>query len=52
MYLVNRWVVLPAIDPMMRLAPEGWFLVSHPLFRAVAGLGIALLARRDGVLSA
>ena len=51
-YVVNRWAVLPAIDPMMRLVPEGWFFISHLLFGAVVGLGIALIARREGVLTA
>ena len=50
-YVVNRWVILPAIDPMMRLVPEGWFLVSHLLFGAAAGLGIVVLAKREGVLN-
>ncbi len=50
-YVVNRWVILPAIDPMMRLVPEGWFLISHLLFGAVAGLGITIVASREGVLA-
>ena len=49
-YVVNRWIILPAIDPMMRLVPEGWFLISHLLFGAVVGLGIVMVARREGVL--
>lgn len=50
-YVVNRWVILPAIDPMMRLVPEGWFLVSHLLFGVVAGLGITMVASREGALA-
>ncbi|HVC32796.1 MAG TPA: hypothetical protein VNL16_04730 [Chloroflexota bacterium] len=49
-YVVNRWIILPAIDPMMRLVPEGWFLISHLLFGAVVGLGIVMVASREGVL--
>ena len=49
-YVVNRWVILPAIDPMMRLVPEGWFLISHLLFGAIVGAGITMIASREGVL--
>lgn len=49
-YVVNRWLILPAIDPMMRLVPEGWFFVSHLLFGLVVGLGVTLVASREGVL--
>ncbi len=50
-YVVNRWVILPAINPMMRLVPEGWFLVSHLLFGVVVGFGVTAVAAREGVLS-
>jgi hypothetical protein len=49
-YVVNRWAILPVIDPMMRLVPEGWFLISHLLFGAVVGSGIVMIASREGVL--
>jgi uncharacterized membrane protein len=44
-------VILPAIDPMMRLVPETAFFIAHLLFGLVVGAGIALIARREGVLS-
>ncbi len=50
-YVINRWVILPAIDPMMRLVPETAFFVAHLLFGLIVGAGIALVARREGVLS-
>lgn len=49
-YVVNRWLILPAIDPMMRLVPQGWFFIAHLVFGLVVGLGIAALASREGVL--
>ncbi|MBS1885688.1 MAG: hypothetical protein JSU06_00705 [Actinobacteria bacterium] len=49
-YAVNRWIILPAIDPMMRLVPEGWFFVAHLLFGLVVGIGIAMIASREGLL--
>jgi len=49
-YVVNRWVILPAIDPMMKLVPETAFFIGHLLFGLVVGLGIAMIARREGVL--
>lgn len=49
-YVVNRWVILPAIDPMMRLVPETAFFIAHLLFGLVVGAGIALITRREGVL--
>ena len=50
-YVVNRWVILPAIDPMMRFVPEGWFLVSHILFGLVVGVGVTMIASHEGVLA-
>ena len=50
-YVVNRWLILPAIDPMMKLVPQAWFLVSHLLYGLVVGLGITMIASREGVLS-
>lgn len=49
-YAVNRWIVLPAIDPLMRLVPQTAFFVGHLLFGLVVGLGITLIARREGRL--
>ncbi|MGH2862723.1 MAG: hypothetical protein ACRDLT_14645 [Solirubrobacteraceae bacterium] len=51
-YVINRWAVLPAIDPMMRLVPEAWFFVSHLLFGLVVGAGITMIASREGLLTA
>lgn len=51
-YAVNRWIVLPAIDPMMRLVPGGWFFVAHLLFGLVVGIGVAMIASREGLLRA
>ncbi len=50
-YVVNRWVILPAIDPMMKLVPETAFFIGHLLFGLVVGVGIAMIARREGALS-
>lgn len=49
-YVANRWVILPAIDPMMRLVPETAFFIGHLLFGLVVGLGIVIIARRTGAL--
>ncbi|MBS1679665.1 MAG: hypothetical protein JST08_20025 [Actinobacteria bacterium] len=49
-YVVNRWLILPAIDPMMRLVPEGWFFVAHLLFGLVVGIGITMIAAREHLL--
>lgn len=49
-YVINRWVILPAIDPMMRLVPETAFFIAHLLFGLVVGAGVALIAHREGVL--
>ncbi|MGD9735978.1 MAG: hypothetical protein AB7V58_10285 [Solirubrobacterales bacterium] len=49
-YVVNRWVILPAIDPMMQLAPQGWFFIAHLLFGLVVGAGVTMIASREGLL--
>jgi len=49
-YVVNRGLILPAIDPMMRLVPEAWFFISHLLFGLIVGIGITMIARREGLL--
>lgn len=49
-YAVNRWIILPAIDPMMRLVPEGWFFIAHLLFGLVVGIGITMIASRERLL--
>lgn len=49
-YVVSRWLILPAIDPMMRLVPEGWFFISHLLFGLVVGVGVTLIASHEGLL--
>ena len=50
-YVVNRWLILPAIDPMMKLVPETAFFIAHLLFGAVVGIGVAIVAAREGVLN-
>lgn len=49
-YVVNRWLILPAIDPMMRLVPESWFFIAHLLYGLILGLGITIIASREGML--
>lgn len=49
-YVLNRWVILPGIDPMMKLVPETAFFIGHLLFGLVVGVGIVMIARREGVL--
>lgn len=49
-YVVNRWLILPAIDPMMRLVPETAFFVAHLLFGFVLGIGLTMIAAREGAL--
>lgn len=50
-YVVNRWLILPAIDPMMRLVPEAWFFIAHLLFGLIVGAGTAMVAAREGLLT-
>ena len=49
-YVVNRWLILPAIDPMMKLVPETALFIGHLLFGLVVGIGIVMIARHEGVL--
>jgi len=49
-YAFNRWVLLPAIDPMMKLVPQTAFFIGHLLFGLIVGIGIVLIAREEGVL--
>jgi len=44
-------VILPAIDPRMKLVPETAFFIGHLLFGLLVGVGIAMIARREGALS-
>jgi len=48
-YAVNRWLILPGIDPLMKLVPQTWFFIAHLLFGLVTGAGIAMIARREGL---
>jgi len=44
-------VILPAIDPRMKLVPETAFFIGHLLFGLLVGVGIAMIARQEGALS-
>jgi tetrahydromethanopterin S-methyltransferase subunit B len=52
LYVVMRWGILPPINPMMGLVPEGWFFVAHLLYGFVVGVGVALMLRRPSVRAA
>ncbi|MGC8488211.1 MAG: hypothetical protein ACP5QO_08325 [Clostridia bacterium] len=52
LYVLMRWILLPATNPMMGLVPQGWFLLAHLLFGLVVGIVVAWAFRRSGVLEA
>lgn len=47
-YVINRWAILPPIDPMMGLVPQIAFFLAHLLFGLVVGTMLAMTFRRDG----
>ncbi|WP_298343532.1 hypothetical protein [Ferrimicrobium sp.] len=44
-YVVNMYIVLPAINPMMGLVPPLAFFIAHLVFGMVVGLGAAVTFR-------
>jgi uncharacterized membrane protein len=46
-YVVNRWLLLPPSNPMMRLVPQTAFFLAHLLFGFVVGAAIAMVMRRQ-----
>lgn len=48
-YVVNRWVILPATNPMMGLVPQLAFFFAHLLFGLIVGLALAMAFRREDV---
>ena len=46
LYVLMRWGILPPLNPMMGLVPQGWFFVGHLLYSLVVGIGLALILRR------
>lgn len=45
-YAVNRWVLLPPTNPMMRLVPHTAFFLAHLLFGLTVGAAIAMVMQR------
>jgi hypothetical protein len=45
-YIVSRWALLPATNPMMGLVPQTAFFLAHLLFGFVVGLVVARAFRR------
>ena len=48
-YVINRWAILPPVDPMMSLVPQIAFFLAHLLFGLVVGTMLAMVLRREGV---
>lgn len=45
-YVANRWLILPPTNPMLGVAPQTAFFISHLVFGALAGMALAVVARR------
>ena len=52
LYVLMRWILLPATNPMMGLVPQGWFLLAHLLFGLGVGIVVAAEFHRSGVEAA
>ncbi len=51
-YVVNRWGLLPLVNPMMGFVPQIAFFLAHLLFGLVVGIVLAMAFRRRGVAGA
>ncbi|MGH2863158.1 MAG: hypothetical protein ACRDLT_16890 [Solirubrobacteraceae bacterium] len=50
-YAVNRWLILPPTNPMLGVAPQTAFFISHLVWGLGVGLVLALVAQRSGLLT-
>ncbi len=51
-YVINRWILLPPTNPMMALAPQTAFFLTHLLFGLAVGAMLARALRRVDVRAA
>ena len=51
-YVITRWGLLPAANPLMAFVPQIAFFLAHLLFGLVVGIVLALAFRRPGVARA
>lgn len=49
-YVVMRWGLLPSADPLMAFVPQTAFFLAHLLFGLVAGVVLAVMFRRCGMI--
>ena len=52
LYVVLRWGILPPVNPMMGLVPQGWFFLAHLLYGLVVGIVLVVALRRPSVRAA
>jgi len=48
-YVIMRWGLLPAVNPLMAFVPQLAFFLAHLLFGLVAGIVLAVAFRRAGM---
>ncbi|HEY5986194.1 MAG TPA: hypothetical protein VIV12_07455 [Streptosporangiaceae bacterium] len=51
-YVINRWGLLPPVNPLMAFVPQLAFFLAHLLFGLIVGIVLAIAFRRPGVLGA
>ena len=51
-YVITRWGLLPAANPLMAFVPQIAFFLAHLLFGLVVGIVLAIAFRRPGVARA
>jgi hypothetical protein len=51
-YVVMRWGLLPSVNPLMAFVPQTAFFLAHLLFGLVAGVVLAVVFRRCGMIGA
>jgi hypothetical protein len=49
-YAVMRWGLLPSVNPVMAFVPQTAFFLAHLLFGLVAGVVLAVVFRRSGMI--
>jgi hypothetical protein len=50
-YVINRWGLLPPVNPLMAFVPQLAFFLAHLLFGLIVGVVLAIVFRRPGVLA-
>lgn len=51
-YVINRWALLPPMNPMMSLVPQLAFFLTHLLFGLVVGIMLAAALHRPALRAA